>query len=94
MAHRHLARAFDGNKHTVVGAVATHAAMKTHPVIARALEAELAALTSPFRMAEAFAVEDIIDPRETRAYLGTFIETAYSTLPTKLGPKPRYGVRP
>ena len=58
------------------------------------IEAELAALTSPFRMAEAFAVEDIIDPRETRAYLGTFIETAYSTLPTKLGPKPRYGVRP
>ena len=45
-------------------------------------------------MAEAFAVEDIIDPRETRPYLCSFIETAYSTLPTKLGPKPRYGVRP
>jgi acetyl-CoA carboxylase carboxyltransferase component len=58
------------------------------------LEAELQALTSPFRMAEAFAVEDIIDPRETRPYLARFIETAYSTLPTKLGPKPRYGVRP
>lgn len=58
------------------------------------IEVELAALTSPFRMAEAFAVEDIIDPRETRAYLCTFIETAYSTLPTKLGPKARYGVRP
>ena len=58
------------------------------------IEAELAALTSPFRMAEAFAVEDIVDPRETRAYLCTFIETAYSTLPTKLGPKARYGVRP
>jgi acetyl-CoA carboxylase carboxyltransferase component len=59
-----------------------------------ALEAELQALTSPFRMAEAFAVEDIIDPRETRAYLHRFVETAYSTLPSKLGPKPRYGVRP
>ncbi|VTU30750.1 Methylmalonyl-CoA carboxyltransferase 12S subunit [Variovorax sp. SRS16] len=58
------------------------------------IEAELAALTSPFRMAEAFALEDIIDPRETRAYLCRFIETAYSTLPTKLGPKARFGVRP
>jgi hypothetical protein len=29
------------------------------------IEAELIALTSPYRMAEAFAVEDIIDPRET-----------------------------
>lgn len=58
------------------------------------IEAELAALTSPFRMAEAFAVEDIIDPRETRPYLCSFLDTAYSTLPTKLGRKPRYGVRP
>jgi acetyl-CoA carboxylase carboxyltransferase component len=58
------------------------------------LEAELQALSSPFRMAEAFAVEDIIDPRETRAYLARFVETAYSTLPSRLGPKPRYGVRP
>lgn len=58
------------------------------------LEEELQALTSPFRMAEAFAVEDIIDPRETRTYLSRFVETAYSTLPSRLGPKPRYGVRP
>ncbi len=58
------------------------------------IEAELSALCSPFRMAEAFAIEDIIDPRETRPYLHRFVETAYSTLPGKLGPKPRYGVRP
>lgn len=58
------------------------------------IEAELSALCSPFRMAEAFAVEDIIDPRETRPYLCRFVETAYSTMHTKLGPKPRYGVRP
>jgi acetyl-CoA carboxylase carboxyltransferase component len=58
------------------------------------IEEELLALISPFRMAEAFAVEDIIDPRETRAYLCRFVETAYSTLPTRLGPKARYGVRP
>ncbi len=58
------------------------------------LEAELQALSSPFRMAEAFAVEDVIDPRETRAYLNRFVETAYLTLPSKLGPKARYGVRP
>ena len=30
------------------------------------IEAELRALSSPFRTAEAFAVEDLIDPRETR----------------------------
>ena len=58
------------------------------------LEADLQALGSPFRMAEAFALEDMIDPRETRAYLARFVETAYSTLATRLGPKPRYGVRP
>jgi acetyl-CoA carboxylase carboxyltransferase component len=58
------------------------------------LEGELLALTSPFRMAEAFAVEDIIDPRETRPYLARFVETAYSTMHTRLGPKARYGVRP
>ena len=58
------------------------------------IEEELLSLCSPFRMAEAFAVEDIIDPRETRPYLHRFVDTAYSTMSTKLGPKPRYGVRP
>jgi len=60
----------------------------------REIEAELLSLTSPFRVAEAFAVEDLIDPRETRPYLFRFIEIAYSTLPSQLGPKRRMGVRP
>ncbi|MGD9945229.1 MAG: carboxyl transferase domain-containing protein, partial [Burkholderiaceae bacterium] len=58
------------------------------------IEAELRALSSPFRTAEAFAVEDLIDPRETRPYLCQFIEAAQYRLKTELGPKPRFGVRP
>ena len=48
---------------------------------------ELRALASPFRTAEAFGVEDIIDPRETRAYLCRFISAAQSRLKTDVGPK-------
>ena len=60
----------------------------------REIEAELRAMASPFRTAEAFGVEDIIDPRETRAYLCRFLEASQARLKTKLGPKARYGVRP
>jgi acetyl-CoA carboxylase carboxyltransferase component len=35
----------------------------------REIEAELRSVASPFRTAEAFGVEDIIDPRETRPYV-------------------------
>jgi acetyl-CoA carboxylase carboxyltransferase component len=58
------------------------------------LEAQLRAQASPFRTAEAFAIEDIIDPRETRAYLCRFIDAAQGRIATSLGPKPKYGVRP
>lgn len=58
------------------------------------LEAELLAVASPFRSAEAFAVEDVIDPRETRPYLCALIDAAQGRLRTDLGRKPRYGVRP
>lgn len=58
------------------------------------LEAELKALSSPFRTAEAFAIEDLIDPRETRPYLCQFIEAFQGRLKTQLGPKLRAGVRP
>ena len=58
------------------------------------IEAELRALSSPFRTAEAFAVEDLIDPRETRPYLCQFIDAAQNRLRTQLGPKARTGVRP
>jgi acetyl-CoA carboxylase carboxyltransferase component len=58
------------------------------------LEAELNKMTSPFLTAEAFAVEDLIDPRETRAYLCRLVKTMQWRLKTTLGPKARYGVRP
>jgi acetyl-CoA carboxylase carboxyltransferase component len=58
------------------------------------IEAELRAMASPFRTAEAFGVEEIIDPRETRAFLCRFIDAAQGRLRTTVGPKPRYGVRP
>ena len=58
------------------------------------IEAELTALASPFRSAEAFAVEDVIDPRETRPYLGSLIDALQQRLKTDLGRKPKYGVRP
>ena len=37
------------------------------------IKARLAKVTSPFRTAEKFAVEDIIDPRETRQHLCEFV---------------------
>lgn len=60
----------------------------------RELEDELRALASPFRTAEAFGVEEIIDPRETRPYLCRFIDAAQGKLRTTVGPKAKYGVRP
>jgi acetyl-CoA carboxylase carboxyltransferase component len=58
------------------------------------IEAELHRYASPFLTAEAFAVEDVIDPRETRPYLCRFLEAAQSRLKTGLGPKVKSGVRP
>ncbi len=58
------------------------------------IEAELRALASPFRTAEAFGVEEIIDPRETRPYLCRFIDAAQGRLKSTVGRKPKYGVRP
>lgn len=58
------------------------------------LEAEYRAYSNPFRTAEAFAVEDIIDPRDTRFFLCRQIETAQERLRTDQGPRPQVGVRP
>jgi acetyl-CoA carboxylase carboxyltransferase component len=58
------------------------------------LEAELRALSSPFRMAEAFALEDMIDPAETRPYLSRLLALAQTKIRTTLGPKFQSGVRP
>ena len=40
---------------------------------------------SPFRTAERFGVQDIIDPRETRPILCDWVEQAYEILPRQLG---------
>ena len=60
----------------------------------REIEADLRSLASPYRTAEAFGVEEIIDPRETRPYLCRFNDAAQGRLQTTLGPKPKFGVRP
>ena len=60
----------------------------------RELEAGLRALASPFRTAEAFGVEEIVDPRETRPYLCRFIDAAQARIRTTVGPKAKFGVRP
>lgn len=41
-----------------------------------AIKARLAEVSSPFRTAERYGVEDIIDPRETRPFLTNFIKLA------------------
>ena len=51
-------------------------------------------LCSPFRTAEAFGVEHLIDPRETRPILCDFVETAQSVLQTQLGPTAGLTYRP
>lgn len=58
------------------------------------LEEELRALNSPWRTAEAFGIEDIVDPRQTRPLLCRLIEAAQGALRGGLGPKARAGVRP
>jgi len=57
------------------------------------IEKRLSAVTSPFRTAEKFGIEEIINPADTRPLLCEWIETAYRLLPSQLGPK-RRGMRP
>ena len=52
------------------------------------IEARLEALSSPFRTAEAFNIEDIVDPRETRPMACEFVRMAQPLLETQLGPSP------
>ena len=55
----------------------------------REIEERLGQYRSPFRTAEAFGIEEIIDPRDTRPLLCDWIEIAYSLLANDLGPKRR-----
>jgi acetyl-CoA carboxylase carboxyltransferase component len=43
-------------------------------------------LASPFRTAQTFLVEEIIDPRDTRPLLCDFVEAAQAVIKTQLGP--------
>jgi propionyl-CoA carboxylase beta chain len=66
------------------------------PVARRAeIEERLNAVRSPFRTAERFMVEDIIDPRDTRPLLCEWAERAHVVVGHELhaGPKSR-GIRP
>lgn len=58
------------------------------------IEADLRPFASPFRTAEAFEVEDIIDPIETRPFFCKFVELAYARMKMSLGPQSRSGVQP
>lgn len=55
----------------------------------RELEDALEQYRSPFRTAEAFGIEEIIDPRDTRPLLCDWVKLAYEIIPTQLGPKTR-----
>jgi acetyl-CoA carboxylase carboxyltransferase component len=52
----------------------------------RELEEALAAKQSPFPRAQAFAVHELIDPRETRPMLCRWIDRVQPLLPSLLGP--------
>jgi acetyl-CoA carboxylase carboxyltransferase component len=52
------------------------------------IEQRLKGISSPFRTAEAFNMEDIIDPRDTRPIVCDFVEMAQEVLKTQLGPSP------
>lgn len=58
------------------------------------IENKLRQLSSPFRTAEAFGIEEMIDPRETRPILYEFVRAAQEITATQLGIKSRKGIRP
>lgn len=50
------------------------------------IEARLQSISSPFRNAHAFGIEEMIDPRDTRPLLVDFIKDAQKVTQTQLGP--------
>ncbi|WP_027015703.1 acyl-CoA carboxylase subunit beta [Comamonas composti] len=55
------------------------------------IEQRVRSLTSPFRTAEAFGIDEVIDPRSTRALLCEFADLA---APLREPGAPRFGLRP
>jgi acetyl-CoA carboxylase carboxyltransferase component len=68
------------------------AAAKDPGSFLQGLEEKYRSYTSPFRAAETFDVEDIIDPRETRPLLCDWVGMCYNIEATRLGIKTR-GIR-
>ena len=60
----------------------------------REIEDRLQAISSPFRNAHAFGIEEIIDPRDTRPLLVDFLEDAWKVVQTQLGPVAGLSYRP
>ncbi|MEM7079120.1 MAG: carboxyl transferase domain-containing protein [Pseudomonadota bacterium] len=58
------------------------------------IEARLQSISSPFRNAHAFGIEDLIDPRDTRPLLVDFLEDAWRVLPSQLGRRSGSSYRP
>ncbi len=59
----------------------------------REIEDTLDRVRSPLRTAEAFGVEEIIDPRDTRELVCEWVGDAYRNEATRLEPR-RRGMRP
>ncbi|SDP71712.1 carboxyl transferase domain-containing protein [Desulforhopalus singaporensis] len=57
------------------------------------LNKEMENIASPFRTAEHFGVQNMIDPRDSRPLLCEWVKDAYYRLPQMLG-KPSFGTRP
>ena len=80
-----IAGGVDAAYRAVIEAAADPAAMRAE------IEARLEAFQAPVRTAEAFGVEDIIDPRQTRRYLTQFANMA---APLRAVGRPSFGYRP
>jgi acetyl-CoA carboxylase carboxyltransferase component len=61
--------------------------------LAEQIRARLDAVRSPFRTAERFGIEEIIDPRDSRPLLCEWVRDAYRLLPSQPG-RPAHGTRP
>ncbi|GAA2428006.1 hypothetical protein GCM10010191_46170 [Actinomadura vinacea] len=61
----------------------------------RLAEERMLALADPWRTAEAFGVESMIDPRDTREIVCAFLNASLARVRTSLGPqRRRWSVRP
>ena len=57
------------------------------------IEDRMRKAASPWKTAEAFGVEEMIDPTETRGIIIRFLKAAQGVVKQTLGPNPRYGAR-